>query len=401
MPVQPIIGIGHPATPGKTLAPVRGRRLFAWALVGSIAVFLLAAIATGGLVRSKAKQASQKEKIDSAKRYLDEGHPTLALRTVRPIVDSDSEAGEALAVAGIALAALDQRAASRVVLERALKRQSNQPMAQKVLAAIYLSCGDYERGLTHLRAAADLEPRDARPWIGIGKAYHDLGRFHESADSYQAALHRDPGLREARIGFISMALKSRRPDRAAPQLLEALEEAPDDPQFLGLAGRHAHALGHPEQAASFAGRALALEPDNFDALIARATSYLLNGESKNALVDLERAVAVNPDSMEALRLLAQAESRLGLTERARKSIEHAQSIEERLLVFDRLTSAIAERPDDAEPRWRMGQVAAQANMLEIAANSYRAALAIDPNCQPARDGLASLNVAHGGPPPSR
>ena len=100
-------------------------------------------------------------------------------------------------------------------------------------------------------------------------------------------------------------------------------------------------------------------------------------------------------------MLAQAESRLGLADRARKTAVARESIEDRLALFDRLTSEIAQRPDDPEPRWRMGQVAARANMPDIAVNSFRAALAIDPHCQPARAGLAALGAGKGGRPPSR
>ena len=40
----------------------------------------------------------------------------------------------------------------------------------------------------------------------------------------------------------------------------------------------------------------------------------------------------------------------------------------------------------------MGQVAARADLTEIAVNSFRAALAIDPHCQQARAGLDALRV---------
>jgi hypothetical protein len=41
----------------------------------------------------------------------------------------------------------------------------------------------------------------------------------------------------------------------------------------------------------------------------------------------------------------------------------------------------------------MGRAAAEANMPAIAANCFRAALVIDPDCRPAREGLAALQAA--------
>ena len=205
----------------------------------------------------------------------------------------------------------------------------------------------------------------------------------------------DPTNREARLAFVAIALRIRSAHRATPFLVAALRDAPEDPQVLGLAARHAHALGHPEQADGFACRALALDPANVDAHAARATSHLLAGELKSALDDLEEAVAVNPIDVEVLRLLARVESRLGLTNRARESLARAQSIEEHYVLFTLLTNEIARRPDDPEPRWRMGQVAAQGGMLEIASHCFRGALAIDPDCLPAQEGLTALETRPG------
>jgi Tfp pilus assembly protein PilF len=369
--------------------------LLAILLVGGALVSLLLAIAAGWLAWPATDRGAYRETIARATRYLDEDRPALALQAVRPIIDKDKNAAEALAVAGMALAALDRCAEARVELEHALKQEPMQARAHKVLAAIYLDSADYERALTHLRAAGDLEPRDARPWIARGKVYRDLGRERESADSYLVALQRDATSREARLGFVAAALKIRRPDRATTFLVAALQEAPEDPQVLGLAACYAHALGHPEQADGFAGRALAHDPANLDAHVARATSHLLAGEPQNALDDLEKSVAVNPINIEALGLLAQVESRLGLTDRAHKSFSRARSIEEHYVLFGRLTNEITQRPDDPEPRWRMGQVAAEADMLEIAAHCFRAALAIDPHCRPAREGLTALKAGKG------
>ncbi|MEJ7637803.1 MAG: hypothetical protein WKF75_07410 [Singulisphaera sp.] len=67
-----------------------------------------------------------------------------------------------------------------------------------------------------------------------------------------------------------------------------------------------------------------------------------------------------------------------------------------------LTQRIDRRPDDAELRRRMGQAAAAAGAFLWASQCFKAALALDPNYQPAREGLSALPAAfHNEPPTSR
>ena len=401
MRIERTMESGCPLTPRGVRLRVGRRWIAAAGLVAGGLIAIVAAIVVGRPDPAVPGRRSRRAAVAQARAFLETGRPDLALKAVARIEDTDPEAGAALTIAGMALAALDRRREARDSLERALMRQPDQTTAHKVLASIYLGSGDYERGLAHLRSAADLDPSDPLPWISMAKACRELGRDDESADSYQAAYERDPANGEVRLGFIAAALKIRRPDRATLHLVEALRHTPEDPRVLGLAVRHAYALGHAEQAGGFAARALTIDPDNFDALVARATSRSLSGEPKGALEDLERAVKVNPISVEALRLLAQIEAREGRDDRARESIARAQTIEDCLARFARLASEIDRRPDDPEPRWQMGQTAAMANMPEIAVNAFLAALAIDPHCQPARIGLAAIREGKGETPPSR
>ena len=52
---------------------------------------------------------------------------------------------------------------------------------------------------------------------------------------------------------------------------------------------------------------------------------------------------------------------------------------------------VCKRPKDPQPNWQLGQTAAAVGMTALARRSFRAALALDPNCPPAREGLAVLD----------
>jgi cytochrome c-type biogenesis protein CcmH/NrfG len=66
--------------------------------------------------------------------------------------------------------------------------------------------------------------------------------------------------------------------------------------------------------------------------------------------------------------------------------------------MDRLTKVIDQRPEDPEPRWRMGQAAMDGEMYVLAYQCFQAALYIDPHYKPALDALATLRSRPGFDP---
>ena len=200
----------------------------------------------------------------------------------RSVDDRGPGAGEALGIAGMALASSTAAPSRGVPWSVPWNVQPKQPMAHKVLAAIELSLGDYERGLAHLRSAADLDPTDSRPWIAMGKAYHDLGQDQESADSYQAAYHRDPHSREA-----PARARRRRPEDQSPRPGDAasgpgLAGPPRTPGSWAWPCATRRPWAIPSRRPASRGVPLALDPDNFDALVARATFRLASRASRRA-----------------------------------------------------------------------------------------------------------------------
>src|SRR5207244_9413767 len=94
-----------------------------------------------------------------------------------------------------------------------------------------------------------------------------------------------------------------------------------------------------------------------------------------AIPDLEAAVRVKPNDVAALQLLAQVQKTIGLTGEAAATQERADRSRDRRALMDRLTKAIDARPDDPDPRWRMGQAAMEGEMDVLAYQSFPAALA--------------------------
>jgi predicted Zn-dependent protease len=338
------------------------------------------------------------EAVARARRHLQRGQTELAFQAVAGIRDEKPGAAEGLAIAGQVLLQRGNVSAARRVLELSLKIKPDQADAAKMLAAIYLAGGGGQRAVTLLKRAAQLEPHDFRPWYALGKVYHDLGNLQEAADAYAETLKRSPPpkeARDARIGRIRALLDSHRAVDASADLQKIRKQAPDDPEVLALAARHARDLGRLDESLELANRALARDPKNFDACLARARACLQLGEPKKALDDLERAVVSNPNDLGALQLLAQVQQSVGLTDDATATRERSNQARARIALMDRLTKTIDQHPDDPEPRFQMGQAAMEGEMYTLAYQCFRAALDIDPNFRRARDALEALRSKNG------
>ena len=341
--------------------------------------------------------------VARARSYLDRGQVDLAFQAVSGIRDDGPGAPEGLTLAARALLMRGNIATARFILERSLKMKPDQAEAAKMLAAIYLAAGDGQRAIALLKEAARLEPGDFRPWYALGKVYHDLGNLDESTAAYTEALRRSPPAveaRESRIDRVRVRLDGNHAEEVSADLDELRRQSPDDPQVLALAARQTRDRGRSDEALELAERALAGDPANFEALLVRARVRVLTRQPRPAIDDLEKAVAVRPNDRAALQLLSQVQTSIGLTREARATLERANRARERIELMDRLTKVIDQHPEDPEPRWRMGQAAMDGEMYVLAYQCFQAALSLDPECKPARDGMETLRTRKGFDPSS-
>jgi tetratricopeptide (TPR) repeat protein len=340
------------------------------------------------------------EAVARAEELLKNGRPTLALQAVAGVADRGSPNPDLLTVQGLAFAALERPESARRPLERSLELNPRQPMAAKVLAAVYFYQEDYSRGLAMLNTAARLDERDFRPWYGAGDLFRRLDRPVEATKMFEESLRRRPDHYDSRVGLIWALLRSRGPESATRQLELALRDRPDDPEVQSLAARHALALGRAAEAMKHAQTCLAADPENLEALLLRAQVNRQAGLLEQARADAEHAVALAPNNLAALNLFAVLDAALGQRERAAATFARHRKLRECLEQIRHFREQIDARPSDPEPRWRIGQIAAEAGLTEEAVRSFKAALAVDPRCEVALQGLAKLGVSTDGSAPS-
>ncbi|WP_435008383.1 tetratricopeptide repeat protein [Tundrisphaera lichenicola] len=363
-------------------------------LLGAVAVVVAVG---GGLAFWRAHQANRaalaRAAIDQARADLERGHAALALHRVAPVPERGPWEADLLTVKGLAFAALDRPDEVRPLLERSLALNPNQPMAARVLAAVYFAAIQPVRGFELLERVARLDPKDYSPWYAAGEILlHVQNRPADAVRPLKEALLRRPDHEESRINLIEALLALGQFEEASPLLEPTLREHPDDPRLLHLATRQARLSGQPEEMNRYAERVLAMDPDDPEALLTRGQYRQMIGRPRDALADAERAVALKPDDPAALNLLARLESSLDLKDRALATATRLREARERDQRLGSLQEQVTAHPDDPEPRWRLGNAAAESGLRKLAINSFRAALTINPRCRPALDGLTTLGV---------
>lgn len=338
--------------------------------------------------------------VARAERLLKAGRPHQALEAISGVDGDRPRSAELLMVEGMALVALGESEPARKALLRSTAIRPDQPMAAKVLAAIAFSRGEEQRGLEYLARASTLDPGDFRPLYAAGEVHLRSGRMDAATRAFEAALQLKANHEESRIGLLAAMLAIRPPEQLSALFRELLRDFPGNPQVQVLAARHALALGDAGSALRHAERAIKLNPDFIDAIVIRAHLLFMTGEAKSALAEATRAVECDPRNPPALAILAQLQAALGQAEQSRATQERHQAAVTQLELIRELTDQIARHPDDPAPRWRLGQVAAATGARGLATESYRAALALDGQCQPALAGLRSLRESSSPAAPS-
>ncbi len=156
------------------------------------------------------------------------------------------------------------------------------------LADVLSDLGEFGRAEAAYARALDLDPGDARTWLGHAKAAVQQQDFHAAVTRAEAALSLDSELADA----------------------------------LVLQGHSLCQLGRLTAAEEICQRALAKDPQSTSAILTLATVYLAQGDDFAAARECERCLRLSPGSGGAYEIL-------GLVSRARNDIEGARDRFER------------------------------------------------------------------------
>jgi tetratricopeptide (TPR) repeat protein len=210
------------------------------------------------------------------------------------------------------LAALEKKdfTGAQALAIRCLDSGSEHPLLLNLRALWLQSRGDMERGIADLRRARDLAPDDLSTLNALGQALHQVGRYRQAREAFDAALAIDSKFAPAYFNRGMVAESLGRLDMARTSYEGALADAPTFPELLvrlaNLAGRR----GDWPDARKYADQALAMDPSNVGAGLLRATADLQEQRFTDAAERLNASLARTDLSAEERYLLRGAKGDL-------------------------------------------------------------------------------------------
>lgn len=229
-------------------------------------------------------------------------------------------------------------------LEADVRSRPEDPRAHRALASALGRAGRVEDAVAHLQEALRLAPKDPENLLEGGIAYASLRRDEEALRTYERLLVVVPGQPQALNNLGNLALRHGDVDRAVEYYRKAVTS---DPGYLAAWHRMAGALkfyGRTDEAYEAFEKVLALPPRRsgdqalvVDSLCQIASLELARGAPDKAETLLARALEVAPTHPSAHYTRAQALTRLGREEEARRELETHL----RLLSMRRPTSGAA------------------------------------------------------------
>ncbi|RVC40553.1 YaiO family outer membrane beta-barrel protein, partial [Mesorhizobium sp. M4A.F.Ca.ET.090.04.2.1] len=154
------------------------------------------------------------------------------------------------------------------------------------------------------RRALRLAPKNTDILVALGLVVGSGQRFDEAGHFFDRALAIDPGLLDARLGKVRLAIWQGDLPRARALADEALASAPDNVEVLNLDARIALLEADYRRAEQSFQRAFAVDPRNAEALVGIGDVRRAEGDDAAARLAYRQALAIEPGSADIEQRLA-------------------------------------------------------------------------------------------------
>jgi arylsulfatase A-like enzyme/tetratricopeptide (TPR) repeat protein len=212
--------------------------------------------------------------------------------------------------------------------------------------------------------------------MSLGLNLQKLGEHRKAAENFRAALALDSANAEAYSSLAASSLALDQEDEAAKELRAVLAIDPEHSRAYRLLGVIGMQRKDYARARECFNHMLAIAPEDYEAHYQLGILATLEEKWQEAELQLLAALKTDPNSPEACNALGSVYFRLGNLSGAN----------------DAFSKAIQLEPRFAWAHYNLGLVLHQQAKNEEAARHFRQALAVDPQLQPARQALASIDV---------
>jgi tetratricopeptide (TPR) repeat protein len=219
-----------------------------------------------------------------------------------------------------------------VALDAALGRNPGSAEIHRVLGMAFAAAKQYDRGLSHLREASQMNPRDERARIAVADLLVATGMPDAARDSLRETIRDLPDSAEAywQLGRVEQALG----DAGA---VRSFERAATKPVVAGLArlyaivGQAYHAQFDVDAAAAAYRHRVRIAPNDRDAHFDLGEVYRAQDKLDEARVEYLAAALLDPTSAKTFGMLGQVEAAAGRDEAAVIMLRRAVALDAGLL----------------------------------------------------------------------
>jgi protein O-GlcNAc transferase len=184
-------------------------------------------------------------------------------------------------------------------LKQALRLQSNNPHALRLLGVIAAQRKQYSEALNYLNNSLKALPKNALALSNLGNVYFELKEYDNALDAYDRSIKIDPKYEEVYSNKGNTLYELKRFDEAIAHHDIALSLQPGYAQGWTNKGNTLNELKRFDEAIAHHDRALSLKPDYVEAWSNKGNALKEIKRFDEAIAHYDKALSLNPDYAEA------------------------------------------------------------------------------------------------------
>jgi tetratricopeptide (TPR) repeat protein len=241
------------------------------------------------------------------------------------------------------------------------------------------------------------QPDSAEPLVQRGRVWEKIERPEAAETDYRQAVALDPDHFGANLNLAGLLGSRTRAAEAVPIYEKLRDQFPEDVRVLYGLGQCYLQLGRTEEAAQIFNSQAARYPEEDVALRERGQLAMDAGQLEEAEALLRRAIASDRFDNDSYFAMSLCLRRQGRSEEAKSYLEKSEQMKEWFNQLSDLTSKMASAPQDADLRFKAGQIIYAMGLEEEGVKWHLSALRENAEHEPTRRALAEHYEKSGRP----
>ena len=290
-----------------------------------------------------------------------QGHPDQAVHSLEAAIKSDSQNPAAHYGLGVTLIAIGDTRRATSELQAAARLRPSMTQVYRTLGALALrkqdtdllrqsgenwiaaqpyipdgylmrgiatgATGNYAAAETDIQEAISVAPEDSRGYAALGQLRMAQKKNEEAHKLFEQALVKNPRDLQAMTGVVQIYVAQKEQARAAERIAQQIAKVPGDSGLYGLQGEVRMAMKDFVGAEQAFTKAVDLNPNSVDAILALTRAQLSRGSADQAVASYQLAIQKDPRDVRPYILLGSLEESKGKWSDAQQHYQRALQVQ--------------------------------------------------------------------------